>query len=161
MEKDIIITVAIPVYNVEKYIERCLDSIVCQIVEVSNRIEVLLVDDGSSDGSLEICQRYKKKYGFIRIIHQDNHGLAYVRNVCIDNALGQYISFIDSDDYVIPGLYGYAINLLENYNYDVLCFRHLDVYGEQNIILPDININNAKIKLFTSEEALNVLFFDK
>ncbi|MDD2971665.1 MAG: glycosyltransferase family 2 protein [Lachnospiraceae bacterium] len=160
MNEDIIITIAIPVYDVEKYIKRCLDSIVSQVAEFPNLIEVLLVDDGSSDGSLKICQLYKEKYNFVRIVHQNNHGLAYVRNVCIDNALGKYISFIDSDDYVLPGLYKYAINLLESYNYDVLCFKHLDVYAEKDVLLSNINVDKAKIKLFTTDEALNVLFFD-
>lgn len=159
MNSEIIITVAIPVYNVEKYLERCLDSIVSQVNRVGDLIEVLLVNDGSTDDSLKICQFYKEKYKYIRIIDQTNCGLAYVRNVCIENAVGEYISFIDSDDYILPGLYEYALEMLRKKPYDILCFKHVDVYGE-NEQVPTINLSTAKIKTLTANEALDVMFFD-
>lgn len=155
-----LITIAIPVYNVEKYIARCLDSLIVQVEEMAEKIEILLVNDGSSDNSLQICQEYKDKFDYIRIINQTNHGLAYVRNVCIDNAVGKYISFIDSDDFVQKGLYAYAIDLLNTYEYDILCFKHVDVYGNSDQELRPINIDKADIRKFTAEEALDVLFFD-
>lgn len=156
-----IITIAIPVYNVEKYIARCLDSIVNQVQKFTDEIEVLLVDDGSTDNSLRICETYKEKYSFIRIIHQGNHGLAYVRNVCIDNAQGAYISFIDSDDYILDGLYSYAISLLNEYQYDILCFRHLDIYDEEHKMPTMKNFKKPILNKFTSKQALDMMFFDK
>lgn len=159
MNNRIILTIAIPVYNVEKYLERCLDSIVSQVDAVSDLVEVLLVNDGSTDNSLKICQRYKEKYKYFRIINQTNHGLAYVRNVCIENASGEYISFIDSDDYVLPGLYEYALEMYRKKPYDILCFKHLDMYGE-NEQVPTINVDTAELKMLTANEALDVMFFD-
>lgn len=160
MSENIAITVAIPVYNVEKYLKRCLDSIVHQIEKYNGLIEILLVDDGSTDDSLEICKSYSEKWSFIRVIHQANHGLAFVRNICIDNANGKYLSFIDSDDFVLDRLYDYAIKLSNNIDFDILCFKHIDVYGEESINLPPIDIEKNKFRVFNSNDALNVLFFD-
>ena len=78
-----IITIAIPVYNVEKYLRRCIDSIISQDIE---NCEILLVDDGSTDKSGEICDEYSKKYDFIKVIHQENKGLSALRNRCLQEA---------------------------------------------------------------------------
>jgi glycosyltransferase involved in cell wall biosynthesis len=94
-------------------------------------------------------------------LHQENHGLAYVRNICIVNAKGEYISFIDSDDYVLQGLYSYALDLIEKYNYDILCFKHIDVYGEQDELICVNDNKDAELKQFSTDEALNCIFFDK
>ena len=89
------LTVAVPVYNVEKYIRRCLDSIILQLGENS---ELLIVDDGSLDSSGIICDEYQQRHpSFIRVIHQENHGLAYVRNVCIKEARGEYVGLDITD----------------------------------------------------------------
>ena len=92
-----LISVVIPVYNVEKYLEKCLDSVVEQTYR---NLEIILVDDGSTDNSGAICDRYAQKDSRVVVIHQKNGGLSKARNVGIDTATGKYISFIDSDDYV-------------------------------------------------------------
>ena len=94
---DDLISVVIPVYNVEKYLEKCLDSVVGQTY---GNLEIILVDDGSTDNSGAICDRYAQKDSRVVVIHQKNGGLSKARNVGIDKATGKYISFIDSDDYV-------------------------------------------------------------
>ena len=92
-----LISVIIPVYNVEKYLRCCLDSVV---VQTYRDIEIILVDDGSLDGCSQICDEYAEKDARIKVIHQENGGLAHARNVGMANSCGEYVSFIDSDDYV-------------------------------------------------------------
>ena len=91
------ISVIIPVYNVEQYLERCLDSVIAQTYK---QLEIICINDGSKDNSLAICQAYQKRDERIRIIDQENKGLAAVRNVGIREAKSDYIYFIDSDDFI-------------------------------------------------------------
>ena len=95
--KNPLITIIIPVYNVEQYLEKCLDSVINQDYP---DLEFILVDDGSPDKCGEICENYAKKDPRIKVIHKKNGGLSDARNVAIDVALGEYITFVDSDDYV-------------------------------------------------------------
>ncbi|MCM1103031.1 MAG: glycosyltransferase [Clostridium sp.] len=99
---DGLISVIIPVYNVEKYIERCLDSVVSQTY---TNLEIILVDDGSTDSSGDICDHYKQKDRRIHVIHKRNGGLSSARNVGLRAAAGDYIAFVDSDDFVHPTMY--------------------------------------------------------
>ena len=93
------IIVIVPVYNVGPYIRRCLDSILAQ---TERDIEVILIDDGSTDGCGEICDGYARADGRVRVIHNENRGLAATRNTGLELANGEYISFIDSDDWIEP-----------------------------------------------------------
>ncbi|MBQ3309624.1 glycosyltransferase [Candidatus Saccharibacteria bacterium] len=97
-KREPLVSVIVPVYNVEKYLRRCLDSIIEQTYK---NIEIILVDDGSTDKSGEICDEYKKKDERITVIHQLNNGVSETRNVGIRNSSGEYIMFIDSDDFVL------------------------------------------------------------
>lgn len=97
-----LISVIIPVYNMEKYLRRCLDSVLAQ--DYTN-LEILVVDDGSTDGSWAICQEYARKDARITVIHQENGGLSAARNTGLDRATGAYIAFVDSDDYILPNMY--------------------------------------------------------
>ena len=92
---DTLISVIVPVYNVKKYISECIDSILAQTY---NYFELILVDDGSKDGSGDICENYGKKDERIRVFHKENEGLSSARNKGIDEAVGEYICFVDSDD---------------------------------------------------------------
>lgn len=92
-----VITIVIPVYNVENYLKRCLDSIINQTY---SSLEIILVDDGSSDKSPEICDKYARKDTRIRVIHKINEGVSVARNVGIENATGKYLCFVDSDDFL-------------------------------------------------------------
>lgn len=92
-----VISVIVPIYNVEPYLRECVDSIVAQTYA---NLEILLVDDGSPDKCPEICDEYAEKDNRIKVIHQKNGGLAHARNVGIANSSGEYLTFIDSDDYV-------------------------------------------------------------
>lgn len=91
------VTIIIPVYNSEKYISRCLDSVVNQS---HKNIEILVINDGSSDNSLKILKKYEKKYNNIKVIDKENEGVAITRNMGIKLATGDYIMFIDNDDFI-------------------------------------------------------------
>lgn len=97
MNSEIKLSIIVPVYNVVKYIDECLNSII-KLYE--SGIEVILVDDGSNDGSENKCDFYADKYEYIKVIHQENGGLSVARNVGIENSTGKYIWFVDSDDYI-------------------------------------------------------------
>ena len=96
------ISVIVPVYNAEKYISRCVDSILSQN---SVDFELLLVDDGSSDDSLKICKRYEKMDNRVRVFSQGNSGPSSARNLGLERATGEYITFVDSDDWIEGGFF--------------------------------------------------------
>ena len=97
MKVNELISIIVPVYNVEKYIEKCLDSIINQTYK---NIEIIVIDDGSTDNSANICDKYTKKSNKLRVIHKENGGISEARNLGISEAKGKYIIFIDSDDYI-------------------------------------------------------------
>lgn len=99
---DELITVIVPVYNTEKYLNKCIDSIIVQTYE---NLEIILVDDGSTDNSGKICDEYAKKDDRIKVIHKENEGVSVARNLALDMATGQYIGFVDSDDYIEKTMY--------------------------------------------------------
>ena len=96
---DSLISVIIPIYNVEKYLPRCLDSILGQ---THTNLEVVLIDDGSPDGCGAICDAYAEKDSRIRVVHQANGGVGRARNVGLAHCTGDYITFVDPDDYIFP-----------------------------------------------------------
>lgn len=96
-----LISIVVPVYNMEKYLDACIESLLKQTYP---NIEVILVDDGSQDQSPQMCDNYAHTYEFIRVIHKKNNGLGMARNTGMENALGEYITFLDSDDYISEDL---------------------------------------------------------
>lgn len=94
------LSIIVPVYNVEKILNRCIDSLLSQNIAVS--YEIILINDGSSDTSPKICDKYKQKYSNIKVIHKDNEGLGLARNDGLRVAKGNYCMFVDSDDYLLP-----------------------------------------------------------
>lgn len=105
------LTVIVPVYNVEKYIHQCVDSLLAQDYPA---MEILLIDDGSPDGCPQICDDYAKKDSRIRVIHQKNQGVAETRNIGVREAKGEYIGFLDSDDYILEGAFSRLMACFEN-----------------------------------------------
>ena len=97
MKEDIKVSVVVPVYNVEKYLDRCINSIINQTY---HNLEIILVDDGSPDNCPQMCDEWAQKDERIRVVHKKNAGLGIARNTGIDHATGDYICFFDSDDYV-------------------------------------------------------------
>jgi glycosyltransferase involved in cell wall biosynthesis len=114
-----LISVIVPVYNVEPYLCRCLDSLLAQTVIAE--MEIILVDDGSTDGSGDICDSYASHYANINVVHQRNMGLSGARNSGIDIACGEYIGYVDSDDYVLPDMYETLLKNAEKSYADISC----------------------------------------
>ena len=96
------VSVIVPIYNVEKYLDRCVTSIVNQTL---HDIEIILVDDGSPDNCPQMCDEWAERDSRIRVVHKKNEGLGYARNSGMDLARGEYIAFVDSDDYVNENTY--------------------------------------------------------
>lgn len=133
--KDVKISVIMPVYNVEKYLPRCLDSIILQTYE---NLEIICVNDGSTDGSLQILENYAKKDKRIRIITQENQGLSGARNTGMAAVTGDYFAFIDSDDWLQLGTYQKFVNILqtEKQDIDIFIFNGLNYLQEKRITGP-------------------------
>lgn len=111
-----LISIIIPVYKVEKYLEKCIQSVINQTYE---NLQIILVDDGSPDNCGKICDEYAKKDHRIEVIHKSNGGLSDARNKGLEIAKGEYIGFVDSDDYIESDMYEVLYNLLKQYNVDV------------------------------------------
>lgn len=121
-----LISIIVPVYNVEKYLSECIDSILAQTYE---NFELILVDDGSPDNSGKICDEYEEKDKRIKVIHKENGGVSSARNTGLDNAKGEYITFIDSDDVVDKQYLELMHQKLTETNSD-MCFCHFDRFDE-------------------------------
>jgi glycosyltransferase involved in cell wall biosynthesis len=109
---DLLISVIVPVYKVEEYLPQCIDSILAQTYR---NLEIILIDDGSPDRCPQICDEYARKDPRICVIHQNNQGVSAARNAGLDRAKGDYIGFVDSDDYIDPELFEKLLHLNEKY----------------------------------------------
>ena len=124
------VSIIVPVYNVEKYVEKCLKSISLQTYE---KIEVLVIDDGSKDNSGKICEDFAKNDDRITVYHKENGGLSDARNYGIARAKGEYITCIDSDDFVDVDYIEYLVNLQKKYNTKMSVCQHRVKYDNGNI----------------------------
>lgn len=115
-----LLSVIIPVYNSIQYLSQCIESLQAQTY---TNMEIMLVDDGSTDGSGELCDKYAKKDKRIRVIHQQNGGPGLARNVALDMCHGDYITMVDADDCVLPETFAASIELLEKHNLDAVHFN--------------------------------------
>lgn len=122
MEK--LVSIIVPVYNSEKYIEKCIDSILGQTYK---NIEVLLIDDGSTDNSLEKCKLYADKR--IRVITGNNYGVSHARNIGLRNSNGEYIAFVDSDDYCERNMIETLVNLIQDKDLSIISSYSERVYN--------------------------------
>lgn len=119
MENSGLISVIIPVYNVEKYLKECINSVLSQTYE---NYEIILVDDGSTDSSVKICDEYAEGYQHITVIHKENSGPSKTRNVGLEAAKGEYIYFLDSDDYLVAEAFEKLIKTVTAEDADVVFF---------------------------------------
>lgn len=149
-----IITVVLPVYNVEKYLEKCVDSIVNQTFK---DIEILLINDGSTDSSGNLCDRFAARDNRIKVYHRDNAGPSATRNFGIDLATGEYICFVDSDDFLDPTALEYMYNTITHHNADmVMCGFYFDIERNGDIVYSS-PVNTESRIISSREEFLDVL----
>ena len=117
-------SIIIPVYNVEKYLKECLDSVLKQTYK---NVEILIVDDGSTDNSGKICDSYQNN-SKVKIFHQTNAGVGEARNTGLNHASGKFIFFVDSDDWVHPDFVSHAVYALEKNNADMAIFSYMEAF---------------------------------
>ena len=127
------LSIVVPVYGVANYLPKCVDSLLAQ--DISD-YEIILVDDGSPDECPQICNQYAEQYSNIKVIHQANAGLSAARNSGIAVAQGEYIMFVDSDDYLLPNVLGTLMEQVERDNLDVLRFRYQNVRESGEVFVP-------------------------
>ncbi len=160
------ISVIIPVYNVEKYLGKCLDSVICQTF---SDIEIICINDGSQDNSLEVLNSYAKKDSRIVVINKKNEGVSVARNMGLDMAQGDYIMFLDGDDSLVPDACELAYAEITKNNADICVFSHLE-QDEENLVPSSKNkqikkyANNpdfSGFQVFIWDKIYKKSFFDK
>ena len=136
-----LLSVIVPVYKVEQYLAKCVDSILEQTVK---NIEIILVDDGSPDNCGAICDEYAKKDKRVLAIHQKNGGLSAARNAGLKVASGKYIAFVDSDDWIVPEMYEVLCNYAYKFDLDMVkCLvKEVNDIGEGSLLLPKNKVKN-------------------
>lgn len=152
--KNDLISIIIPVYKVEKYLEKCIESVLKQTY---TNLQIILVDDGSPDNCGKICDEYAKKDSRIEVIHKANGGLSDARNVGISKAKGRYIGFVDSDDYIKEDMYEILLNLIKKYDADVSICNLYDVIDGNECIR---NKENG-IREYSRIDILKEILLDK
>lgn len=153
--KDVLISIIVPVYKVEKYLAQCVNSILNQTLV---DFELILVDDGSPDKCPRLCDMYERMDDRVKVIHKSNGGLSDARNVGIDIAKGKYIAFVDSDDFISHDMYERLYNNIIKYDADLAMCLSAHI-GENTSEIS--NHENGEIKVFKGEGILKALFEKK
>ena len=149
-----VISIIVPVYNVKDYLERCVSSILCQTYK---NIEVILVDDGSTDGSGELAEEIAKRDKRVKVIRKTNGGVSSARNVGIETATGEYVGFVDGDDYIDPDMYEFLYNLIAKNNADISCCGMIKDEGKSVCV----KRCSCETEVYESYEALRLLAKEK
>lgn len=151
-----LVSIVIPVYNVEKYLDRCVRSVVDQTYK---NLEIILVDDGSPDGCPRLCDAWAGKDHRIKVVHKKNAGLGMARNTGIENAGGKYIFFFDSDDYVKTSIVEKCVVSAEKYHSDAVIYGRCDVYEDGRSVEKTLKIaKEVCTHRETLEELLPAMF---
>ena len=146
------ISVVLPIYNVEKYLEKCIETVLKQTY---SNIEIILVDDGATDSSPQICDKYAKLDNRIRVIHKVNGGLSDARNAGTAVATGEYITYIDSDDYVTETYVEYLYSLIEKYQTKVALCTHTIVFEGGK----EVALGNGEQEVLDAEKCLERMLY--
>ena len=147
-----LVSVIVPVFNVEAYLERCLDSL---LVQTLHNIEIIVIDDGSTDRSGDICNRYASKDGRIKVIHTENKGLSAARNMGIDLSQADWIMFVDSDDWVEPDFCETPYRVAVKSGVELVLFRYWDYRKGK---LPERRTIDWPEGLITRENLIDLLY---
>lgn len=157
-----LISVIVPVYNVEKYISACVDSILAQTY---TKLEILLVDDGSTDSSGALCDEYARRDVRVRVIHQENGGLSNARNTGMQTAQGTYFAFVDSDDFIAGDYIAYLYEMIEKHHAQIAVCGYQKVYpGDEYSCYRGRTGNHNSVdseKVYRTEEGLQQLLYQR
>lgn len=145
-----LVTIIVPVYNVEKYLRECLDSILTQTY---GEIEVIMVDDGSEDSSGRICDEYAAMHYNFKVIHKQNAGLGMARNSGLENMNGEYVTFLDADDYIAPDLVMNLVKYLKKANVDMCKGGFQQITNEKKIL----SVTKYEEETFSGSDARNLM----
>ncbi len=148
------ISIITPVYNVERYLPECIESIIAQSFR---EWELLLVDDGSTDRSGCICDEYAAREARIRVIHKSNTGVSDSRNIALREARADLIGYVDSDDWIDPEMYGLLYDNLTTHNADVSICGFYWEYRDQQIVAQE----SDSVRKYSGREAMELIFDDK
>ena len=151
MNKEELISIIVPVYKVEKYLEKCVDSLICQTYK---NLEIILVDDGSPDSCPQLCDEYAKKDNRIKVIHKQNGGLSSARNAGLDLCSGSYICFVDSDDWVNDNFCEHLLKMAKEYDADFSMCEFIYQKGSQ---CNNVSQIKEKIIYYSEEQVLDQL----
>ena len=149
-------SVIVPIYKTEQFLKKCIESIVNQTYK---NMEIILIDDGSPDNCGNICDEYAKRDERIKVIHRENKGLSSARNTGIEVATGEFVAFVDSDDWIDLDMYESLIELADKYNADIVegGYRYIRPWKAENKILD--GPNTGDIMVFDNKTALEQLYF--
>lgn len=158
-EKEPLITVIVPVFNIEKYVKTCIS---CLLRQTYKNLEILILNDGSTDGTGQICEDYKSIDSRIQVIHKQNTGQADSRNIGIDMAQGEYLTFVDGDDFITKDYIAFLYNLVVEYDAQIshCCMKRYWSDEELKKVLCDQK-ETYSVKVFNSEEAIENLCYLK
>lgn len=133
MDRNLRLSIIVPIYNVERYLEECVNSLFQQDISI-DEYEIILINDGSTDKSYEIAKQMAEKYRNITLLTQENSGQSAARNKGLDLAKGKYIMFVDSDDYLFPNVLGHLLTVAEKKDLDVCAYRiqYFDAEGKKH-----------------------------
>lgn len=152
-----LISIIVPIYNVEQYLDKCIKSIQCQTYD---NLEIILVDDGSPDQCGDICERYAKEDDRIRVIHKKNGGLADARNHGLEIATGDYIAFVDSDDYIHPQMYERMMKVAIEENSDIVICDWKKVLPNENDSFEKLNSDKYQLQNVDGKK-IQYLYFEE
>ena len=150
-EKDRLVSIIVPVYNVEKYLSKCIEILINQTY---TNIEILLINDGSTDNSKKICEQFKEKDSRIKLINKENGGLSDARNKGLQEAIGKYIAFVDSDDYVEKNYIETLYSLITKFNSEIAIADFRVIKGAKKI-----KEDETKEYCITPEKAIEEMLY--
>lgn len=150
-----LITIVVPVYKVEQYLKKCVDSIINQTYK---NLEIILVDDGSPDNCGNMCDEYANLDSRVKVIHKENGGLSSARNAGIEVATGKYISFVDSDDYITNDYIEYMYKILKQNNVKMSTCETKIIYEDKPILRND---TNSSVKILNKRDLFYAILFNQ
>ena len=157
MSEKPLVSIIIPVYNIMDCLEKCVDSCINQTYK---NIEIIMVDDGSTDGTGLLCDKLKEKDDRIRVFHKENGGSSSARNMGIEHAMGEYLGFVDSDDFISPTMYEELVNAVLEYQVPIAQVSRDEIDDKGNK-LPDVCTPPEKAFLCSSEEFMKELLLHR